>query len=65
MAKNVLVAVFSASGVTERVGKEIARIAGADFHEIIPGEIYTSADLDWTDKKNLDPLLKLIRAEGE
>ena len=31
MAKNVLVAVFSASGVTERVGKEIARIAGADF----------------------------------
>ena len=52
MAKKVLVAVFSASGVTKKVGKEIARIAGADFHEIIPGEIYTSADLDWTDKKS-------------
>ena len=52
MAKKVLVAVFSDSGVTKKVGKEIARIAGADFHEIIPGEIYTSADLDWTDKKS-------------
>ena len=31
MAKNILVAVFSASGVTKRVGEEIARVAGADF----------------------------------
>ena len=52
MAKNVLVAVFSASGVTERVGKEIARIAGADFHEIVPKEKYTAADLDWMNKKS-------------
>ena len=28
MAKNILVAVFSASGVTKKVGEEIARIAG-------------------------------------
>ncbi len=52
MAKNVLVAVFSASGVTKRVGEEIARIAGADFYEIVPTEVYTSADLDWMNKKS-------------
>ena len=52
MAKNVLVAVFSASGVTKRVGEEIARIAGADFYEIVPAEVYTSADLDWMNKKS-------------
>ena len=48
MAKNILVAVFSAGGVTKKVGKEIARIAGAAFYEIVPREIYTAADLDWT-----------------
>ena len=31
MAKNILVAVFSASGVTKTVGEEIAKIANADF----------------------------------
>ena len=36
MAKKVLVAVFSAGGVTKRVGQEIARIAGGDFYEIVP-----------------------------
>ena len=52
MAKNILVAVFSAGGVTKKVGKEIARIAGADFYEIVPAEVYTSADLDWMNKKS-------------
>ena len=52
MAGKILVAVFSASGVTKRVGEEIARIAGADFYEIVPKEIYTSADLDWMNKKS-------------
>ena len=52
MAKNVLVAVFSASGVTRKVGEEIARIAGADFYEIVPKQIYTAADLDWMNKKS-------------
>ena len=50
MDKNILVAVFSASGVTRTVGEEIARIAGADFYEIVPKDIYTSADLDWMNK---------------
>ena len=52
MAKNVLVAVFSASGVTRKVGEEIARIAGADFYEIVPKQIYSAADLDWMNKKS-------------
>lgn len=52
MAKNILVAVFSASGVTKRVGEEIAKTAGADFYEIVPKEIYTSEDLDWMNKKS-------------
>ena len=52
MANKTLVAVFSASGVTKRVGEEIARIAGGDFYEIVPKEKYTSADLDWMNKKS-------------
>jgi hypothetical protein len=52
VAKKVLVAVYSASGVTRRVGEEIARISGGDFFEIMPKEPYTSADLDWMNKKS-------------
>jgi len=52
MADKILVAVFSASGTTKRVGEEIARVAGADFYEIVPKEIYTSADLDWMNKRS-------------
>ena len=47
MTEKILVAVFSASGVTEKVGREIARIAGADFYEIVPKALYTTADLNW------------------
>ncbi len=50
MAKKILVAVFSASGVTKRVGEEIARACGGDFAEIAPETPYSSADLNWTDK---------------
>ena len=52
MAKKELVAVFSASGTTRAVGEEIARTAGADFYEIVPKKIYTSADLNWMNKKS-------------
>jgi len=52
MANKVLVAVFSASGVTERVGREIAWLAGGDFYEIVPQELYTSEDLNWMNKKS-------------
>ena len=52
MAKKVLVAVYSASGVTRRVGQEIARISGGDFFEIVPKALYTSDDLNWLNKKS-------------
>lgn len=43
-----LVVYYSASGNTERVAKDIAEATGADLFEIVPTEVYTSDDLDWT-----------------
>ena len=45
---NVLVVYYSASGNTERVAQDIANAAGADIFEIVPTEVYTDDDLDWT-----------------
>ena len=47
-----LVAYFSASGLTASVAKEVASAANADLYEIKPGVRYTSADLNWMDKKS-------------
>lgn len=47
-----LVAFFSASGTTAKLAANLAAAAGADLHEIKPATPYTSADLDWTDKKS-------------
>ena len=47
-----LVAYFSASGVTKRVAENLAKAAGADLFEIVPEQIYTSADLNWQDKQS-------------
>ena len=47
-----LVAVFSASGVTKRVGEEIAKVSGGDFYEIVPKEKYTSSDLNYMNNKS-------------
>ena len=49
---NVLVAYFSASGVTKGVAERIANENGYDLFEIVPEEIYTPADLDWTDRNS-------------
>ena len=49
---DVLVAYFSASGVTKKVAKNLANATGAELFEIVPEQIYTSADLDWKDKKS-------------
>ena len=49
---NVLVAYFSASGVTKRVAEKIAGENGYDIFEIVPEEIYTPADLDYMDKNS-------------
>ena len=48
----VLVAYFSASGVTKGVAQQLAEVAGADLHEIKPEQPYTDADLDWRDKES-------------
>ena len=45
----VLVAYFSASGVTRGVAQQVSEAAGADLHEITPAQPYTDADLDWRD----------------
>lgn len=48
----VLVAYFSASGTTKRAAGDLAQAAGADLYEIKPAVPYTSADLDWMNKKS-------------
>ena len=48
----ILVAYFSASGVTKGVAQRLAKAAGADLFEIRPAVPYTQADLNWTDKKS-------------
>ena len=46
----VLVAYFSASGVTAKAAKVLASALDADLYEIRPETPYTKADLNWTDK---------------
>lgn len=48
----ILVAYFSASGVTKNVAKKIAKIVNGDLFEITPEEPYTDADLNWMDKNS-------------
>ncbi len=45
----ILVAYFSAGGVTKKVAEEIAAAEKADLFEIAPETRYTAADLDWRD----------------
>ncbi len=52
MSKKILVAYFSASGVTKKAASLLAKAANADLFEIQPKEPYTSADLDWTNKRS-------------
>ncbi len=47
-----LVAYFSATGTTEAVAKDLAKVAGATLYEIKPEVKYTEADLDWRDKQS-------------
>ena len=50
--KKILVAYFSASGVTKRVAENMAKAAKADLFEIQPEKPYTRADLNWMDKNS-------------
>lgn len=56
MSKKILVAYFSASGVTAKAAKKLAEAAEADLFEIKPEIPYTSADLNWVDKKSRSSL---------
>lgn len=51
-----LVAYFSASGVTARAARALAQAAGADLFEIVPEEPYTTADLDWRNRRSRSSL---------
>lgn len=44
-----LIVYYSASGNTEEVANYIASMTSGDLFEIVPTEVYTGADLDWTD----------------
>lgn len=50
--KKVLVVFFSATGNTKQTAQKLARIVEADLCEIVPAQPYTSADLDWNDKRS-------------
>ncbi|HIU88576.1 MAG TPA: flavodoxin [Candidatus Avilachnospira avistercoris] len=54
--KKILVAYFSASGITGAVAKELSSALGADLYEIAAAEPYTDADLDWKNKKSRSSL---------
>ena len=56
MSKKILVAYFSASGVTAKAAKKLAEAVQADIYEIKPEVPYTSADLNWMDKKSRSSL---------
>lgn len=43
----VLVAYFSASGITAKLAERLATAIGADLHQIQPEAPYTEADLNW------------------
>lgn len=50
--KTVLVAYFSATGTTRAAARRLAKAADADLFEIVPMHLYSSEDLDWTNKKS-------------
>ncbi len=54
--KKVLVAYFSASGVTAKTARLLASATDADLFEIKPVIPYTDEDLDWTNKKSRSTL---------
>ncbi|WP_322354743.1 flavodoxin [Paratractidigestivibacter sp.] len=48
----VLVAYYSAQGHTKRVAEAAAAELGADLFEIVPAEVYTDDDLNWTNDQS-------------
>lgn len=50
--KKILVAYFSCTRTTEKVAEAIAETTGGKLYRITPAKAYTSADLDWRNKKS-------------
>lgn len=48
----ILVAYFSATGTTARAAEKLADVTGGELYAIVPAQPYTSADLDWNDKRS-------------
>ena len=48
----VLVAYFTATGVTARVAQKLADGIGADLYNICPAVAYSTRDLDWTNSQS-------------
>lgn len=51
MSKKLIV-YFSARGTTKKIAERLAKVTSADLYEIKPAVPYTSADLNWMDKKS-------------
>ncbi len=47
-----IVVFFSTQGVTKNVAEKLANAIGADLFELKPLQAYTTADLDWTNRKS-------------
>ena len=52
VGSKVLVVYYSAQNHTEAVAKQIAENLDADIFEIIPKDVYTTEDLDWTNSNS-------------
>lgn len=50
--KQALVAFFSATSTTKHVADLLAQSIDADLFEIVPKDIYSTNDLDWTNPKS-------------
>ena len=50
--KKILVVYYSAQSHTEAVAKKIANNLDADIFEIVPKDVYTSDDLNWSNDKS-------------
>lgn len=48
----VLIAYFSASGVTKKLAETLSEATGGDLFEIVPEQPYTKADLNWMNPKS-------------